>query len=160
MKNSPKLLFEEWLTAIILALLIVLVCAGVLSRYLFTWSLSFTEELTRYLLIWLSCLGFSAGVARGETIQFQWPARISNRFKALRRWVGILTGALFSLILLGSSIQNIHLQWRYDQMTSVMGWPIVWVSAALPVAAVFYFFRLLFQFRRDSKYEEPALDKS
>jgi TRAP-type C4-dicarboxylate transport system permease small subunit len=153
MKNSPKPLFEEWLMAAILVILVVLVCAGVLSRYVFNWSFSFTEELTRYLLIWLACLGFSAGVARGETIQFQWPNKNSARLKTLLRWIGILTGSLFSLILLGSSIQNICLQWRYHQPTSVMGWPIVWVSVALPVAAILYLLRSIPRFRRNSNPE-------
>jgi len=141
MKKSPKKYMEEWATIAILAILTLLVCTGVLSRYVFYWSFSFTEELTRYLLIWLTCLGFSAGYMRGEMIQFLWPGRHSEKRSAYFRWIGIVTGTLFSVILLFSSIQNSLLQWKYDQVTSVMGWPIVWVSAALPAGAILYLIR-------------------
>lgn len=147
MNNPKKLFLEEWLTIAILVVIATLVCAGVLSRYVFRWSFSFTEELTRYLMIWLTCVGFSAGFARGEIIQFQWPGNHSARRNIFFRRFGVLVGILFSLILLGSAIQNILLQWKYNQPTSVMGWPIVWVSAALPVAAALYLIRSIRGYR-------------
>jgi len=139
---KPGRLLEERLLCLILALQTALVCVGVLSRYAFGWSLSFTEELTRYLLVWLACLGFSACWARGEMIGFEWPGRRSQR---LTVWIArIRRGAvsLFFLLLLFSSWKMMALQWRYHQTTSVMGWPILWVSLALPTACVLTGYRM------------------
>ncbi len=155
MKPGQRL-FEEWMLAAILTVQVVLVCAGVLSRYFFNWSLSFTEELTRYLLIWLACLGLPACWARGEMIGFQWPGRRSARTARILAWLRSGAGGVFFLMLLYSSLQMIRLQWQYDQRTSVMGWPVVWVSLALPAASLLFFHRAFFPIKfRDT---EPGLD--
>ena len=151
MNERKKFLFEEWLMAAILIVQVALVCAGVLSRYVFNWSLSFTEELTRYLLIWLTALGFSAGFARRETIGFRWPGKRPQWIETAFRWVGITIGVAFVVILLVSSLQMIRMQWRYEQQTSVMGWPIVWVSAALPIASLLFLIRMIPRFRASKK---------
>jgi len=150
--KKPKLLFEERFLIVILIIQALLVCAGVLSRFVFNWSLSFTEEITRYSLIWLACLGLSAGCARDEMIGFKWPGRKSRLKAIIFLWIGRVAAGLFVLALLGSSIQMIKLQWDYNQLTSVMGWPIVWVSVALPVTAVLVLLRLI------PKFQAPADD--
>ncbi|MBN2330062.1 MAG: TRAP transporter small permease [Candidatus Omnitrophica bacterium] len=155
MKNTQRYFMEEWLMAIILIVQVSLVCAGVLSRYVFNWSLSFTEELTRYLLIWLTCLGFPAGYARGEMIRFQWPGGRSGKMAAIRRWIGIGAGFVFAVVLLISSLQSVHLQWKYNQQTSVLGWPIIWVSLALPAAAVLFLIRMIPRFRAQADSDSP-----
>ncbi|MFB3787324.1 MAG: TRAP transporter small permease [bacterium] len=137
MKSGQRLL-EEWLLSVILTAQVALVCAGVLSRYFFSWSLSFTEELTRYLLIWLACLGLPACWARGEMIGFQWPGRRSPRTERALSWLRFGAGWIFFAMLFYSAAQMIRLQWQYDQRTSVMGWPVVWVSLALPAASILF----------------------
>ena len=141
--SKRRLLLEEYALAAIILVQVVLVCLGVLSRYAFNWSLSFTEELTRYLLIWLACLGFPACCARRETIRFQYPGRKPRWFELTIRWVTLAASAVFFIVLLFTSLKMIHLQWRYDQTTSVMGWPIVWVSLSLPVTSLLYTIRML-----------------
>ncbi len=142
-----KLFIEEWMMIGILVILVVLVCAGVLSRYVFGWSLSFTEEFTRYLLIWLTCLGFSASGAREDFIRFQWPENRPAWLVGILRWIGKSAAILFALVLLISSTQVIELQWRYDQRTSVMGWPILWVSLAFPLACFLFLWRMISRIR-------------
>ena len=135
---------EEKLLLAILVVQTLLICAGVLSRYAFAWSIAFTEEFTRYLLIWLACVGTPVCLARGEQIRFQWPARFQHRIPRLRRGVGALAVLFFTALLLYSSLQMIRLQVEYKQTTSVMGWTIVWVSAALPIFCGLYFYRWAF----------------
>ncbi len=151
MNKKPALLFEEWLMIGILAIQVSLVCACVLSRYAFNGSISFTEELTRYLLIWLTGLGFSASYARNEMMGFRWPGHRPEWLNKALQWLGIAAGALFSILLLISSMQMIQLQWRYRQLTSVMEWPIVLISAAFPVASILYLVRTILRLRSSNK---------
>lgn len=151
MNKKPALLFEEWLMIGILSIQVSLVCACVLSRYAFNWSISFTEELTRHLLIWLTGLGFSASYARNELMGFRWPGQRPEWLNKTLHWLGIIAGSLFSILLLLSSLQMIHLQWRYRQLTSVMEWPIVLIGAAFPTAAILYLVRTILRLRSSRK---------
>jgi TRAP-type C4-dicarboxylate transport system permease small subunit len=135
-------LLEERLLIGILAVQVLFVCVGVLSRYLFNWSFSFTEEVTRYLLVWLACLGFPACWARHEMIQFSAPW---EKPKWLETGIGIgvvFLCRLYLVVLLAVSLKNIiSVQWAYQQKTAVLGWPIMWVSLSVPLMCVLFLFR-------------------
>lgn len=148
---KPRYLFEEYPLVLILVIQTVLVALGVLSRYVFGWPLSFTEELTRYLLAWLACLGFSACWKHQEMLAFQWPGKKENsRLAILFRIVSALVTMCFFIIVLVASFKMIHMQWKFEQTTSVMGWPIIWVSLAFPCGCVLLFYRIFLRTRHTS----------
>ncbi len=64
-----------WLTdrvaAGLLMLLVLDVWLGVLVRYVVAWPLTFTEELARYLMIWVALLAVSCCIPRREHIGVQ-----------------------------------------------------------------------------------------
>jgi len=73
------------------ALFLIIVLA-VIGRYVFGRSLTWTEEVPRYLLIWISFLGAAAGVARRDHVGFD---VLFNAFPApVRRWLGAAIGVL------------------------------------------------------------------
>lgn len=144
-----KRTWEEYALIAVLAAQLALVCLGVASRYALSWQVSFTEEITRYLLVWLACLGTPACLARGEMIHFQWTGRMAEKWPRLRKRAVWLVSAAFFLVAGWASLQMTAMQWRYGQTTSVMGWPIVWAGAALPAVCGLYLFRLWQQWRRD-----------
>lgn len=55
----------EMFVAALLAVLVVVVLAGVVSRYFVNSPLPWTEELARYLFIWISFVGAGVGVKSG-----------------------------------------------------------------------------------------------
>ena len=70
--------------------LFIIVVAAVVARYVFGRAVSWTEEVPRYLLIWVSFLGAAACVAKREHVGFDilfnaLPARV-------RRWLGRRSG--------------------------------------------------------------------
>ena len=89
----------EWALAAVRAVciaqasaLFVIVVFAVIGRYAFGRSLTWTEEVPRYLLIWISFLGAAACVARREHVGFD---VLFNKFPApVRRWLGAAIGAL------------------------------------------------------------------
>ena len=65
---------------------------AVIGRYVFGRSLTWTEEVPRYLLIWISFLGAAACVARREHVGFD---VLFNALSAqVRRWLGAAIGVL------------------------------------------------------------------
>lgn len=59
---------EEVMIASVLSAMVVTITAQVLARYVFNVPLSWTEELARYLFLWLVFLGASQAMRRGEHI--------------------------------------------------------------------------------------------
>ena len=71
----------------LLALLVLDVWLGVLVRYAIPLPLTFTEELARYLMIWMALLAVSSGIAHREHIGVGF---VFERLPApVRRWLAV-----------------------------------------------------------------------
>lgn len=71
----------------LLVLLVLDVWLGVLVRYVIPLPLTFTEELARYLMIWMALLAVSSGIAYREHIGVEF---VFGRLPAsVRRWMAV-----------------------------------------------------------------------
>lgn len=87
--------FVERFCVALLILLVLDVWLGVLARYVIPFQLTFTEELARYLMIWMALLAVSSGISHREHIGM---LVIFDRFPpGVRRWLAIA----FDLIAFG-----------------------------------------------------------
>ncbi len=86
----------DWLTSGILAALLLIVLMQVVSRYIFNNSLSWTEEASRYLMIWGVLLGVSLAYRNGYLISIE---TFVNRFPASVGRVVQVVNKLLSLFL-------------------------------------------------------------
>ena len=114
--------------------LVLNVWLGVLARYVLPVHLTFTEEVARYLMIWMALLAVSCGIARREHIGVmllfeQLPA-------AVRHWLllalDLVAAAFFALLFvygIGFAIDGA------DQLTMIYDLPKTVPFAAVPVAA-------------------------
>jgi TRAP-type C4-dicarboxylate transport system permease small subunit len=55
----------EWGMALLLAAMVLITGLAIAGRFVFSYSLFWSDEVTRFLLIWISFLGMSVGVRRG-----------------------------------------------------------------------------------------------
>jgi len=55
----------EWVMAVLLAAMTLLVGVQIAGRFIFEYSLFWSDEVSRFLLIWISFLGMSVGTRRG-----------------------------------------------------------------------------------------------
>lgn len=84
----------ERFCVLLLALLVLDVWLGVLARYVLPFPATFTEELARYLMIWMALLAVSSGISHREHIGV---LILFERFpRSMRRWLAVL----FDLIAL------------------------------------------------------------
>lgn len=60
--------FEEYLLIAILAVMSVVICYQVFMRYVMQASLSWSEELARYLFIWMAYIAISYGVKKKQHV--------------------------------------------------------------------------------------------
>jgi len=111
----------------------VIIVFTVISRYGFNFVLSWSEEVPRYLLIWISFLGAAVCVDLKDHIAFDY---LYQRMPArLRRVVGFLINAamvLFGWIMLVYGIQFVQ-DFGADLMESIP-FSNVWYYTALPVS--------------------------
>lgn len=79
--------FVERACVLLLVLLVLDVWLGVIVRYAIPLPLTFTEELARYLMIWMALLAVSSGIVYREHIGVEF---VFQRFPPeMRRWVAV-----------------------------------------------------------------------
>ncbi len=85
---------------ILLILMVVVIFAQIIFRFFIGSSLSWSEELARYSMIWLSFLGASAGVKRGAHVgvEFLLKSLPENKRILLTRLILVL-GLFFFLVV-------------------------------------------------------------
>jgi TRAP-type transport system small permease protein len=85
----------RWVCIVLTTALFIIVVAAIVARYGFGQAVSWTEEVPRYLLIWISFLAASVGVLRREHVGFD------VLFNALPTPVRRVLGVGLSLLILG-----------------------------------------------------------
>ena len=85
----------RWVCIVLATALFIIVVAAIVSRYGFGQAVSWTEEVPRYLLIWISFLAASVGVLRREHVGFD------VLFNALPMPARRVLGVGLSLLILG-----------------------------------------------------------
>jgi TRAP-type transport system small permease protein len=116
----------------ILALMTVVVFLQVIYRYVLTQPLHWSEELARYLFVWLSVLGAAHGLQqRGH---FGFDALFRMLPKRAKAYVNILIYALMGVVIFVMLVEGITLvEKTLPQESPAMGICMGWAYASLPV---------------------------
>jgi len=125
----------ETLTLIGISVVSATVVVEVILRYGFGSSLIFTEELTRYTMVWVAFLGGVVALRDGAHVA---TGGIGDRFGPMvGRAASLLADGLallFLLTLAWASVQTLPNQ--RDQYTTTLEISIFWFYLAIPVGAV------------------------
>ena len=115
---------EEVLLVIALAAMAVIMGIPVIARYIFGASLSWSEELTRYIFIWAGFLSVSYCTKKCISIKIeQFVAMFPKRGKAIFKGVNHTFELIVFLYLIPFAIAN-------GQTSPAMGIPMYYVQAA------------------------------
>lgn len=126
----------------LLAVMAILVFGNVVLRYVFGLSLSWVEELTRYMMIWLTWLGAGLALREGAHIA------IDTLQQALPEIGARLLRTTVLLAMIGFFGALVWLGWRYSvfawqQETAVLRLPAGLVYLAIPIGSVLMLLHLL-----------------
>lgn len=136
-----KLILDKILGMLLVFLMVVMVTAvswQVFSRYILQASSSYTEEIARYLLIWIGILGaaYVSGQQQHLSIDILAPElKPENRIK-LRIGINILI-ILFCLVVLvigGSNL--VYLNYLLGQTSAALNIPLGAVYMVMPISGV------------------------
>ncbi|MDJ0851540.1 MAG: TRAP transporter small permease [Myxococcota bacterium] len=124
------------LLAVLMGVAVLNVTWQVMSRFALGAPSSFTDELARYLLVWIGLVG--AAVAMGRRLHVAVdlvPRRLDRRFAAPLALVAHGAVALFALVvmILGGA-RLVALSFQLGQTTAALGVSLGWVYAVLPAS--------------------------
>ena len=124
---------EEWLLGAILALMALTTFVQIVARHCGT-PISFTEEVVRYLLVWITMLGIAAAAKRGSHIRVH---AVSVLFPRLRVVLLTLAGVCACLFLAVLVLYGAKVVWTVHrtQRTEALNWPMWWAGMSIPVGA-------------------------
>jgi TRAP-type C4-dicarboxylate transport system permease small subunit len=125
----------EWAMGGLLAAMTALVGVQIAGRFLFGYSIFWSDELARYLLVWIAFLGMSIGVRRGAH------PGVDNLVRALppaRRRAAVLLAVacslLFFLVMVGYGTLLVSRTW--GQRSPSLGLRMSLPYLAVPVAGL------------------------
>ena len=118
----------------LLAVLVLDVWLGVVARYLIPLPLTFTEELARYLMIWMALLAVSSGIAHREHIGVEF---IFGRFPApVRRWLAVCFDVIAFVFFFVLFFYGIGFAEKgFSRYTMIYGLPKGYPFLGVPLAA-------------------------
>lgn len=133
---------EEWLLGGTLAMMALMTFAQVVSRYCLHRSISFTEELVRYLLIWVTMLGIAVAAKRRSHIGVRAVTLLFPRARRALMAIASLCACAFFAILLVFGSAMVWSEHRV-QTTEALNWPMWWAGLSIPVGGALAILRTL-----------------
>lgn len=128
--------------ALAMAMAVLTVLWQVFSRYVLGAPSSFTDELVRYLLVWIGLLGGAYTAGQGQHLAIDLlPSQLegcSRHLLDLLIHSLIFVFALAVLVIGGSHLMLLTLE--LGQTTSALGLPLGWVYLVLPLSGLLLMF--------------------
>lgn len=122
----------------IMSLMVLNVLWQVFSRYFLGEPSSFTDELARYLMIWIGILGaaYVAGKNKHVAIDFlakRFSLKIQKRLKVIVN-ILIILFCFFAMVLGG--LRLVYITHILDQYSPALQIPLAWVYLCIPLSGI------------------------
>jgi TRAP-type C4-dicarboxylate transport system permease small subunit len=132
----------ELIMMVMMAFLVVVVVASVIFRYVLLSPLSWSEEVGRYVMIWLGFLGASLAIREGQHVGVEFvvnrvPPRLGTWLWGLAR-AGVAAFLLVVMIYGFSLVANL-----WDQLSPVLEIRMTWPYLAIPVGSLLMLIQLV-----------------
>lgn len=145
--DAALVALNRWLVGAMMAVMFVLVFTNVVTRYGFGFSISWAEEVSRFLMIWVTFLGAGLALREGRHVAIEvFQDRLGQ---AVARWIRIIIGGVLiaffcALIYLG--IEFAAFAWDKETMVTQIPRGIPYL--AIPIGMTFLVIHFLLVFRR------------
>jgi len=140
MKSITRILDVILPKALILLMLLLVgaVLWQVISRYVFGSPSSWTEEMARFLLIWIALLGAAYAFRSGMHLALDvLPRKLEGKSARMLKLFTIFMVVLFSAtVLVGGGVSLVSLTWELRQYSAVLGLPMSLVYVVIPVSGL------------------------
>ena len=141
MRNRFDTLIGHFLTILMVAMLISVVWQ-VFTRYIVQVPSAFTDELARYLLIWIGTLGaaFIAGKKMHLAIDLL-PTKLEGRAKyRLMVIINLLIISFALLVMVIGGIRLVYITYTLGQTSAALQIPLSFIYSIMPISGVLIIF--------------------
>jgi len=138
-----------------------LVFANVVTRYVFGFSLNWSEEIARYAMVWITYLGAGLAMREGQHVAIEYLQSVLPRpWQPYVRAVVWLIILAFLTVFTVAGFQFSSFAWR--QRSPVMGWRMGAVYLTIPLGTMLFALHLIIGARefvmKDINADELAAD--
>jgi C4-dicarboxylate transporter, DctQ subunit len=140
---------EEWTLFLTVIIALFALFANVVLRYGFNYSLAWSEELIRIVIIYTTLIGCSTAIKDQSMIKIDALVQIAPKLKTALSWLSNMATLIFSCMMVYYGWQMAELQLRTFQKTIIMQIPLVYLYAILPMMGVMMFIRTVQVVYRD-----------
>ncbi|RPA67229.1 TRAP transporter small permease [Cyclobacteriaceae bacterium YHN15] len=146
-----------WMLITLMGLMVLNVSWQVLSRYVVQNPSSFTDELSRYMLIWLGMLGAAYVAGQNQHLAIDiLPNKMSGKPK-MKLLVLIsslvLLFALIAMVLGGSNL--VYITYILDQKSATLQIPLAYIYTIIPISGLLVVYYQIFQISNHLKHQKP-----
>lgn len=148
---------------VMMALLVVDVTWQVLTRFILPQPSSFTEEVARFLLIWLGLLGGAYAYRLHSHLGFDLIVSKVSESKAvlLFRICCVLVACFAISVLIVGGSNLVFLTWSLGQHSAVLNIPMAYIYIVLPISGVlFLMYSIFFFFDAEQQLKDSSHDGS
>ena len=127
------------LLSLLMMAMVVVVTWQVLSRYLLGHPSQWTEEVARFLLIWIGLLGGALAyrVRMHLGLDLLGPRLSEQNARRLRSFCDLVVIGFAVTVLVFGGASLMQLAWQLQQTSAALGIYMAWVYAVIPVSGVF-----------------------
>lgn len=146
----------------IMAVMVINVLWQVASRYLVQSPSSFTDELSRYLLIWLSILGASYAVGKKMHLSIDLLAtKLSHEKNAKLNTAIYIIVATFSLtVMVLGGARLVYITFTLNQTSPALEVPLAYVYSVLPIGGLVIVFYSIMNIIYPEKEEDSGISET
>ncbi|MDR1741982.1 MAG: TRAP transporter small permease [Synergistaceae bacterium] len=135
---------EEALIVVCLASMTIMNFINVVSRYCFSNSFSFTEEITIMLFVWVSMFGIAAGFKRAAHLGMNYfVEKFPPRAQVWLAAFSVLCSITMIAVMIDEGIEMVEGQIMLDAKTPALSLPLAAQGLAIPVGGALIAVRVL-----------------
>ena len=133
--------FEDWTLFIAVMIALSALFVNVVLRYGFNYTLAWSEELVREVIIYTTLIGCSAAIKQRKMIKIDASVQLLPKLKVPLSFFSNLVTLIFSFMMIYYGWLMAALQVRTHQKTIIMQIPLVYLYAILPLMGTMMFLR-------------------
>ena len=133
--------FEDWTLFISVMVALVALFFNVVLRYGFNYTLAWSEELVREVIIYTTFIGCCAAVKNRSMIKIDASVQLFPKLKTLLTYFSNTVILIFSVMMMVYGWQMAALQARTFQKTLILQIPLVYLYTILPLTGLLMFIR-------------------
>jgi TRAP-type C4-dicarboxylate transport system permease small subunit len=135
--------FEDWTLFISVMVALVALFLNVVLRYGFNYTLAWSEELVREVIIFTTFVGCSAAIKNRSMIKIDALVQLVPKLKTPLNYISNLATLVFATMMLYYGWKMAALQAATHQKTIIMQIPLVYLFAILPLMGGMMFIRTI-----------------